>query len=245
MAKHVALGHRVCTMAPYHGMRTHLKALDTYSKTGQIPDIDALIKDREEELINAAKALGVNDVRFLSHDDDITVPDKQIINEIADVIGDIRPDIIITRWPYDSVPAYANATQMTLLAMDAAGGIRRGKSYRPHKVAQVFYHVWPGQTNIQESLFPWIPTTRIDISKVSELKERAMSKFESQYLNECPGKETAPKLADFAALHWRVLEAEVFLASNPQVYDALPLSKFNLDLARMSFQEEIGLLKGI
>ena len=25
MAKHVALGHRVCTMAPYHGMRTHLK----------------------------------------------------------------------------------------------------------------------------------------------------------------------------------------------------------------------------
>ena len=118
MAKHVALGHRVCTMAPYHGMRTHLKALDTYSKTGQMPDIDALIKDREEELINAAKALEVNDVRFLSHDDDITVPDKQIINEIADVIGDIRPDIIITRWPYDSVPAYANATQMTLLAMD-------------------------------------------------------------------------------------------------------------------------------
>ena len=63
-----------------------------------MPDIDALIKDREEELINAAKALEVNDVRFLSHDDDITVPDKQIINEIADVIGDIRPDIIITRW---------------------------------------------------------------------------------------------------------------------------------------------------
>ena len=110
-----------------------LRALDTYSKTGQMPDIDALIKDREEELINAAKALGVNDVRFLSHDDDITVPDKQIINEIADVIGDIRPDIIITHWPYDSVPAYANATQMTLLAMDAPGGIRRGKSYRPHK----------------------------------------------------------------------------------------------------------------
>ena len=105
--------------------------------------------------------------------------------------------------------------------------------------------MWPGQTNIQESLFPRIPTTLIDISKVSELKERAMSQFESQYLNERPGKETAPKLADFAALYWRVPEAEVFLASNPQFYDALPLSKFNLDLARMSFQEEIGLLKGI
>ena len=51
--------------------------------------------------------------------------------------------------------------------LDAAGGIRPGKPYRPHKVAQIFFHVWPGETNVQESLFPRVPTTLIDISDVA------------------------------------------------------------------------------
>ena len=243
MAKHVALGDRVCTMSPTHGMSTHLRAVDAYAKSGEMPDWDELVDERKRELVEAAKEIGVTDVRFLGHDDDITLPDKQIINEIADVIGEVRPDIIITHWPYDSVGAHANATQMTLIAMGAAAGIRRGKPYQPHNVAQVFYHVWPGMTNIQESLFPRVPTTLIDISDVADKKERAMSRFESQYLDSPEGDRSAPKLADFAAIHMRVPESEVFLAHYPQVYDTLPISPFSLKVARMSNREEIELLR--
>ena len=245
MANHVALGDRVCALAPYNGMRTHLVAVDAFAETGDMPDWDAHVEDRKRELVEAAGDLGVTDVRFLGHDDDVAIPDKQIINEIADVIGEVRPDIIITHWPYDSVPAHASATQMTLIALDAAGGIRPGKPYRPHKVAQIFFHVWPGETNVQESLFPRVPTTLIDIGDVAEKKAKAMSRFESQYLDSKDGKNSGPKLADFAAIHLRVPEAESFLAHRPQVYAALPVSPFTLSVARMSNRQEIGLLRDV
>ena len=49
------------------------------------------------------------------------------MSDIADVIGDVRPNIIVTHWPYDTVQAHAMATQMTMLAVEAASGIRPGK----------------------------------------------------------------------------------------------------------------------
>ena len=245
MAKHVALGHRVCALAAYNGMRTHLVAIDEFSETGKMPDWDAHVEDRKRELVDAARDVGVTDVRFLGHDDDVAIPDKRIINELADVIGDVRPDIIITHWPYDSVPAHASTTQMVLIAVDAAAGIRKETPYRPHKVTQIFYHVWPGETNIQESVFPRVPTTLIDIGDVAEKKAQAMSRFGSQYLDAKEGKRSMPKLADFAAIHLRVPDSESFLAHSPQVYDALPVSPFSLGVARMSNREEISLLRDV
>ena len=126
LAKHASNGDRVCTLTPTHGLSHHGRALDDYKKGKQV-DLGALIEERKQELIEAAAELGVSDVRFLGHDDDIVLPREEIIEEIADVIGEVRPDIIITHWPHDTVAAHANSTQMTLLAMEAASCIRPGK----------------------------------------------------------------------------------------------------------------------
>ena len=179
LAKHVALGDRVCTLTPTHGMSHHLVAIDEYVRTRVLPDMDALIEERRLEFVEAANELGVTDARFLGYDDQITTPDKEIIADIADVIGEVRPDIIITHWPHDTVPAHANATQMTLLAMDAAAGIRAGRPFLPHSVVQVFFHTLPGRTNIVENLSIRVPTTLIDISEVIDKKDRAMARFAS------------------------------------------------------------------
>ena len=72
-----------------------------------------------------------------------------------------------------------------------------------------------------------------------------MSRFESQYLDAKEGNRPEPKLADFAAMHLRVPDSESFLAHNPQVYDALPVSPFSLGIARMSNREEISLLTDV
>ena len=82
MAKHVSLGDRVCALTPTHGISTHLKAIDEYKMTQKLPDVDALIAERKQELVEAAAELGVTDVRFLGHDDEITLPDREIINQI-------------------------------------------------------------------------------------------------------------------------------------------------------------------
>ena len=158
MAKHAARGDRVTILTPTTGLSHHLEAIDEYRNTGDMPDMGVLVEERHQELVEAAAEIGVTDVRFLGHADDIVTVDKDIINDIADVIGEIQPNMIVTHWPNDTVPAHGLATQMTLLAIDAASGIRPGKSYAPTggdtggEQAQLFYHTQIGRTNVMESL---------------------------------------------------------------------------------------------
>ena len=240
LAKHAERGDRVCNLTVTHGVSHHLAAIDQYEATGQQPDMAALIEERRREFVEATRDLGVEDARFLGHDDQITTLDRDIISDIADVIGEVRPDIIITHWPYDSAPAHANATQMVMQAMSAASGIRPGKPYRPHKVTQIFFHAEYGLTNVLENLNTRIPTTLIDISAVVDKRDRAQGRFATQYRAGPQSGSDAPKLAfaDLPAIHNRVPHAESFVAYNPEVHDHLPVSEFALKVARMSHKEE-------
>mgnify|MGYP001328992929 CR=1 FL=1 len=237
MAKHAAKGDRVCMLTPTTGLSLHTKAIDSFKDTGIQPDINALIEERREELISASNELGINDVRFLGYPDDISVVDKKIVNDIADVIGDIEPNIIITHWPNDSSPAHAVATQMTMLAIEAASSLRPGKPYAPTggvtgDMAQIFYHAHPGRTNVIESLAIRIPTTIIDITSVINQKIRAMEKFKSQTHSENETRKVVQALdGNIHSLHARVAYAEMFIAHNPQVYEYLPISEYGRKLA--------------
>ena len=235
LAKHAARGDKVCILTPSSGMSHHLKAIDEYKADQEMPDMEALVKDRRRELIDAAKELGVTDVRFLGYDDEIFIIDRQIVSDIADVIGDVRPNIILTHWPYDSVPAHAYTAQMTLLAIDAASGIRPGKPYAPvggdtgGNAAQIFYHVTLGRVNVLETLNVRIPTTIIDITDSIQQKASAMNKFESQeYGDDGSLQRKLGETIDggIFAINSRVPYVEAFVAHNPQVYEYLPISEY-------------------
>ena len=239
MAKHAARGDRVCLLTPTTGLSHHLTAIADYGGTGVQPDMDALVDERRRELVEAANELGISDVRFLGYPDDIPVIDKEIVNDIADVIGEIRPNIIVTHWPYDTVAAHAMATQMTMLATEAASGIRPGKPYAPTggdtgETAQIFFHAQFGRTNVLESLAIRIPSTVIDITDVIRQKSRAMNRFKSQNYGE--DSQLQRKLGEALdgnvyAIHKRVGYAEAFIAHNPQVYEHLPISDYGRKLA--------------
>lgn len=239
MAKHAARGDRVCMLTPTTGLSHHLKAIADYGDTGEEPDMDALAEERKQELVDACNELGVSDVRFLGYPDDIPVIDKQTVNDISDVIGETRPNIIVTHWPYDTVAAHAMATQMTMLAIEAASGIRPGKPYAPTggdtgETAQIFFHAQIGRTNVLENLAIRIPSTVVDITDVMKQKSRAMNKFKSQNYGEDSALQR--KLGEALdgsvyAIHKRVGYAEAFIAHNPQVYEHLPISEYGRKLA--------------
>lgn len=247
MARHVAKGDRVTIMTPTTGLSHHLQAIDDYAVSGEMPDMDELVEERRQELVNAAGELGVTDVRFLGYDDQIALPKEEIISDIADVIGEVRPNIIVTHWPYDTVPTHAITTQMTLLAIDAASGIRPGKPYAPTggdtagETAQIFYHVHLGRTNVLETMNVRIPSTIIDITDTVKLKANAMNKFTSQHYGE-----DSPQQRKFGegmdggtyAVHSRVAYAEAFLAHNPEVYEYLPVSGYRRELSARSPEQK-------
>ena len=246
MAKHAARGDRVCFLTPTTGMSHHLKAINEYRDAGETPDMTGLVEERKRELVEAANELGVTDVRFLGYPDEIVTIDKDIVNDIADVIGEVRPNIIVTHWPYDTVPAHAMTTQMTLLAIDAASGIRPGKPYAPvggdtgGGTAQIFYHVQIGRTNVLENLNLRIPTTIIDITDTFLKKSRAMNRFKSQHYGEdSPLQRKLGETLDggIYAIHSRVAYAEAFIAHNPEVYEYLPISEYGQQLEARSGDE--------
>ena len=239
MAKHAARGDKVTMLTPTTGLSHHLQAIDEYRDSGEMPDMSALVEDRKRELVDAAGELGVTDVRFLGYDDQIALPREEIVSDIADVIGEIRPNIIVTHWPYDSVPAHAVTTQMTLLAIDAASMIRPGKPYAPTggdtggETAQLFYHARLGRANILETLNVRIPTTIIDITDTVGKKTNAMNRFKSQNFGEdSPLQRKVREGLDggqYSALS-RIAYSEVFVAHNPEVYEYLPVSEYRRKL---------------
>ena len=240
MAKHAARGDRVCMLTPTTGMALHHRAIGEYAKTGDQPDLDALVEERRQELIDASAELGVSDVRFLGYPDDIPVVDKRIVSDIADVIGEVQPNVIITHWPYDSSPAHAVATQMTLLAAETASTIRPGRPYAPTgggegvHAPQILYHATAGRSNIMENLTIRIPTMIIDIPDVIKQKSRAMNKFKSQdYGEDSPLQRKLGEAVDgnIHAIHSRVAYAETFVAHNPEVYDYIPINEYGRKLA--------------
>ena len=240
MAKHAARGDRVTILTPTTGLSHHLQAIGEYRGSGDMPDMDALVEERRRELVDAAAELGVTDVRFLGYDDQVALPSEDIVNDIADVIGETRPNIIVTHWPYDTVPTHAVTTQMTLLAIDAASGIRPGKPYAPTggdtagETAQIFYHVHLGRANVLETLNVRVPTTIIDITDTAVMKANAMNRFTSQHYGE--DSPLHRKLGEgmdggaYAVLS-RIAYAEAFLAHNPEVYEYLPVSDYRRKLS--------------
>ena len=229
----------MCALTPPHGLSHHHTAIGDYER-GVASDRDALIAERKRELVEAAAELGVTDVRFLGHEDAIPLPREEIVNDIADVIGEVRPDIIITHWPFDTVQAHANATRMVFLAMETATGMRDGRSYAPHTPRQLFFHAQQGRTNVLENGRPVSPTAVIDITDVIHKKSNAMNRFKSQYYGEdSPLQRKLSESLDGSihAIHAWVPYAEAFIAHNPEVHQLLPVSDYGLELAAKSEAE--------
>ncbi len=225
MANHVAAGDRVTTLCPTHGLSHHTEAITKYKADRKMPDVEALKAELMQELVDAATELGVTDVRILGHDDSVPIVERQIIEEIADVIGDVLPDIIITHALYDSVPGHAVATEMTLLAMEAASGFRPGKSYPPHKPSQVFFHAQAGRTNVLETNISRVPTHLVDITDSIHKKSEAMNRLKTQgYGADSPTQRKLGEVIDgILGIHARVPYAEGFIAHNPSLYTTLPV----------------------
>ena len=244
VAKHAARGDAVCNLAVTHGVRwTHWRAIDELSATGEAPDIDALIAEKKREFTEASNELGVNDVRFLGVDDEVVLVERTVIADIADIIADFKPDVIITHWPYDSVATHANTAQMVLLALDAVSAIRASNPMPPHYVKQILYHTSLGSMNVQESQFPRTPTLLIDVTDVAKVKERAINKLRSQYYSEeTPDhwRKTAEIVDSIGGAFARVPYAEAFVSQYPQFSEYVPVGESSLYSSGKSYGEMLG-----
>ena len=238
MALHVERGDKVVALTPTYGVSHHEKAVAA-SKRGEHVDIEAAKQERMQELTEACAELGVTDVRCLGYDDDVPMVERRIVEGIADVIVDVRPDFIITHHPNDSVVMHGVTGQMTLIASETARTIREsGKP--PHSVRQFFFHTQIGRTNILEQDNPRIPSVVIDITSTVRKKAAAMNRFKSQHYGpDSPLQRKLGEVLDGSiyGIHRRVPYAETFLPLDANVYRSLPFSEYEFELDERTEEE--------
>lgn len=141
LAKYAAEGVQINLLVATRGERGWSGAPE------ENPGPEALGKTRENELLNAARILGVSEVNFLDYmDGDLSQVDVlEATGKIVTHLRRVRPQVVIT---FDPTGAYGHpdhiaVSQFTLGAVVAAAdaGYRDAEGRLPHRVSKVYFMI--------------------------------------------------------------------------------------------------------
>lgn len=255
MAHHIKRGDWVGCVVVTTGVRVHDKVVtDEMQKRKEIPEADELKKImaerspvKEKEVIKAVSLLGVReqDVFFMGIDDAVLLVNQDIIRKIARLIRKLRPDVIITHFPFEDAglgTAHAITGQMVVHALPLAAGVDPGDTTPPHKVAQVFFfgqgaaaartNLWSAQGGFYNDVF-------IDITDVAAKKVACLDAMESQGYGGAYARKRIETSDGGFGEQISIPYAEGFISLYSTTAYYLPVSPLNLRKARMSDHETI------
>ena len=239
MAHHAAAGDRVVSAVMTHGVRSHGTQLIERYRMGTQPspevdtvddEVEEIVAQKRDEVREACALMGIEEVHFLEYDDDILIQREDLVRQIGELIQECQPDIIITHHPWERggvSNTHSLCADMTLLAIDAAAGMLRGSSRRPHKVGQVFFMGTPAAFASLDVLTAGMAVwcdVYIDITDVIERKVAALDLMRGQGYDGPYARKRAEAVDGHFGLVVGVAYAEAFTSMHPQVYDRLPLT---------------------
>lgn len=250
MVHHIEQGDRVVCAVLTTGVRSHANVLiDRMRKEGKVPEgeefdkeIEHWVQEKNKEVINACEIMGIDDLRFLKLEDDIVLLDRNLIVGIGDFILDVRPDIIITHWPFEAggiASTHATTGEAVLYAYEYAKSARSGDPRPPYGAAQIFFMGIPscGMTGNKLELNKPRPDFVIDCSDVIERKIKALDCIKSQNYDGAYARKRIETNDGHYGMFSKVNYAEPFMAWRPEVHKTLPLSDTLRDRANESNPE--------
>jgi LmbE family N-acetylglucosaminyl deacetylase len=161
---------------------------------------ERLARIREEEQRNAAKVLGVGDVRFLGYPDCEVEDTRDLRRDVTREIRRFRPDLIICQNPDRTTNlggSHRDHRTVGGAAIDCVYPLARDHmafpelmpEFEPHKVREIYVMQWEE------------PDHMVDISDTLDLKIEALACHVSQF-------------SDFAAVEKRVRERSALLGKS-------------------------------
>ena len=239
MAHHTARGDYVACISLTHGARIHDTVIsDEMYHREEIPGptaLEEMIRGRSDvksqEIRAACDILGVHDLYFLGVDDGILLVERDIIRRLASLLRQIRPDIVLTHYPFEGdgqVRSHAVAGQIVLHALQFAASVDPGDRTPPHRSAQVFFF-GQGAADVRDGLWDarggYTNDVFVDITDVIDKKFAAMECLISQgYAGAYNQKRT--ESGDGAFGGGTVAYGEGFIRMNSEVHYYLPLTPY-------------------
>ena len=241
LLRHTRRGDEVTALVLTHGARVHDEVIAEIREKEQMlpPDkFRELCKERSEvkqqEVREACALFGIRDVRFLVYEDLVLMVKENLINEVARVVRELRPHIVLTHFPFDNaglVDHHAVTGQIVLNGLVAAGQVDPEDSNPPAGVAQVFffgvpsifhkYSVLSGMVNAYCSVF-------VDVSEFMPLKEQSLNKLKSQRYDGDYARKRCETNEGNIGGNVGLPYAEAFIPYLPDIYECLPVSEFRL-----------------
>jgi len=253
LAHHASRGDYVACISMTNGTRIHDEVIsDSMFHRDQVPDgpelLDLMSRQtgvKEQEVKDACKILGVNDVYFMGLDDDILLVTPDAIRKLARMIRAIKPDIVMTHFPKESDGLYgqhAVAGQIAMHAIQFAVSVDPGDRNPPHRVAQVFFFgigaakvrrgVWESEGGYTNDVF-------VNITDVVDKKLAALDCLVSQgYGGEYARKRIEASDGAFGQMA-NCPYAEGFISLKSEVHYYLPVTEHELMIASFSDHEII------
>lgn len=164
---------------------------------------EELARTREHEAIDAARVLGVLEVKFFRYLDGLTQFSREMKVELIRLLRRLRPQTVFVHSSQDSFPDHRIVHQLVMSALTAAAGPWYAEAEGdPHRVSQVYgYEVWHPLSS---------PQTYMDVSGSITKKIEALKCHRSQ-MGPIPYDEAALGLARYrGTLSMRGRYAEAF-----------------------------------
>ena len=255
MAHHIQRGDWVGCAVVTTGVRIHDKVIsDEMQRRKEIPEAEELKKTmaertkvKEKEVVHACSILGVRepDVHFLGVDDAVLLVNEKTIRQIASLIRKLRPDVILTHYPYEDAglgTAHAITGQMVVHAVPFAASVDPGETTPLHKVTQVFFfgqgsagtrtHLWGAQGGFYNDVF-------VDITDVAHKKVACLDAMDSQGYGGAYARKRI-ETTDGAFGNKRALPyAEGFISLYSTTHYYLPVSDIDLNYVKATDHESI------
>ena len=237
LAHHVERGDNVTAVVTTTGVRSHHWELAEKKRhMGADFDVEAAVRQATEEKLEEVRAacriMGFDDVRDLGFEDDDILVTQEKIEAIADVIREVKPDILISHHPFESggLKMHGSIGQCTMYAWQLAQGTGRGRQER-HPVP-VLYFMNP-TAYVGNNSLEYAGTSRtdlyVDITDVIEKKVKALDRISSQFYGGPYSRKRSETSDGAYGQSAYVAYAESFQRFLPQVLYYLPITEHEME----------------
>lgn len=231
LAHHVRNGDHVTCLALTQGLRVHDIVVSEVFRFGtegySKEQIDKICEEREQakcqEIRDACAIFGVEDVRFLRYDDKMLQVTMDMIDAVAKVIRDVKPDLIITHNPrsFGNVTNHhGNAAKIALDGAALAGTVDFDDPNPAWRVPQFAFMLNPGETTAHDALTgaaPAAPNYYVDVTDVVDLKVKALDKLVSQQYEGPYARKSVESWNGVFGFYAGTSYAEAFIMLKPPV----------------------------
>ena len=252
LCHHIRRGDSVTCLSLTQGLRIHDEVIyDLFRKENNFSEEEkaAIIAERQRikyaEVIKACNMFGIEDIRFMDYDDEVLTVNAEMVSKLAVIIRQVRPDIVITHWPYQGnmfSNHHAITGQLALAAITAAHGVNFTDGTPSWNVAQIVYMLSELDTASRSGTYcsgqVAYASYYVDVSDVVDLKVKALTAMGSQKYDVVGyAKKTTEMWNGNFGETVRLAYAEGFCFEAPEVGQYLPLSDHRKWLARGNERE--------